>query len=196
MFELNSAIPDSEIPGLREDYLSGQAAILPAHLGYFLMWFSTTEMLITRTLSVILGQKDMGRFDLLVKGMDARVKCERLRKACKKYNPMGENYAKSSARFEKTSIGIRNKLAHSWAVNLGPDDPFIHLTSVHRVPPGTIEPRPDIGTAETIRMDDLFREALWLNSYSQDLLGSLEALGDGKPLEIADPRLHQPMRPH
>lgn len=52
-------------------------------------WFGVVEIIITRVLADVLEFDDFEMFDLLTRGIDARVKCERLRKACQKYLPMG-----------------------------------------------------------------------------------------------------------
>jgi hypothetical protein len=53
-------------------------------------------------------------------------------------------------------------------------------------------PKEQIDIAETLHMDDLFREGLWLSGFSSDLLRALNDLTEGKTLEIADPHFRPP----
>ena len=188
-------LPGHAVSALRRIHLSESERIVPSHLGFFLMWFGIAELTLTEMLAYVLGQQDMGRFELLVRGMDARVKCERLRKACKKYRPMGPGLSKAVAYLEQESIPLRNKLAHCWpVVQGGPGDPLIHLSTVGKLPSGHPLLR-NTETAETLHMDDLFRAGLWLNEFSNVIIAVISAAVDGKPLEITDPTFHLPKEP-
>ena len=74
--------PDFE--KLRSEIFGGPDRDLYLHIGYFMSWFSAVELKITFFLALVLDDRQLEDFELLVKGMDARVKCERLRKACKR----------------------------------------------------------------------------------------------------------------
>ena len=154
------------------------------------MWFNIAELQLTTLLAVVLKQRDFPKFDLLAQGMDARVKCERLRRACKRYCPMGERFKAGLRYFEDNSVPLRNKLSHSWPICFDPaDDPLVHLATIgHWLPRSPIKGDP----AQSIHIDDLLREALWLNDYANVVLKATDALIDGKPLEIADPNFRLP----
>ena len=44
-------------------------------------------------------------------------------------------------------------------------------------------------------MDDLLREALWLNDFANMVIKAASDLADGKPLEITDPSFRLPKEP-
>lgn len=65
----------------RSRIFSGADRDLYLHAGYFMTWFNQIESQLTFLLAKVLGMRDLEQFELLIGGMDARVKCERLKKA-------------------------------------------------------------------------------------------------------------------
>ncbi len=66
---------------LRKNFLDGSDKEMPSHLGVYLQWFGIAEVCITTMLAIVLRFSDWEKFEIIVRGMDARVKCERLRQA-------------------------------------------------------------------------------------------------------------------
>jgi hypothetical protein len=60
----------------REHIFAGRDCVLYTHIGYFMSWFSAIELHITFWLAVTTGVPSANSFDLLARGMDARIKLE------------------------------------------------------------------------------------------------------------------------
>jgi len=128
-------------------------------------------------------------FEALIKGMDARVKVERLRKITKngpiKIGPMLKCRLEA---FEKESIPIRNKIAHNSVIKHPTGDIF-YFTDIVRMPfsalgfPGFVGPQ-----ADHVSGLRLYEHGLWLNLFSHDIIGALERGTHDGMLEIVRPR--------
>lgn len=171
------------IKELMTHFLTGEAGQLPSNIGHFMMWFGTAEMFLTRILAFALDINDMRKFELLVKGMDARVKCERFRKATKSHLPAGPILLKALSRFENKMIPLRNKISHSW--------PVLHEETVYfcHVGRGALDPNNIVRDGTEISFDTLFLEGLWLNLFTSRLSNAFTSALNGGPLEaVADDR--------
>jgi hypothetical protein len=73
----------SYLTEVRDKIFGGPDRDMFLHVGYFLCWFAHVELNLTFLLARAINHRQLDDFELLVKGMDARVKCERLRKALK-----------------------------------------------------------------------------------------------------------------
>jgi hypothetical protein len=148
-----------------EKAFDGQDGIMFAHIGHFTWNFGIVEMGLTLLLWIFTGRQDVRTFELLVKGMDAKVKVERLRKAIKLHgSAIGPNLKARLAHFESAQINLRNQLAHS--------DVSLHDGAFHF---GTIAALAHMlgsehGAAKTISTAQLFERAAWLNLFCQDLM--------------------------
>ncbi len=180
------------IEKLRDEWLSSNDRHLYSHIGFFMSWFAAAEMSVSFLLALATKSIDMEGFKLLVRGMDARVKCERLRKASKSYKPIGAALDDRLKNFEKTMIGTRNKIAHSVVVCPEPFDK-IYFCSHNEWPSQYFEvadknPNPP----EFISTIALFKQGLWLNFFSYDLHSLVKTEAQAVVLEITHP--HSPTR--
>jgi hypothetical protein len=149
------------------------------HVGAFTVHFSIVELLLTEILNVATGNVPYGKFDLLVRGMDPRVKCQRLREACKAYLPMGPNLTDRVNHFETKLVPLRNRLVHSWPQL---QDRRIYFGTVGNTVSDTSVPQHSIGT------DEIRIHSLWLNLFVADLLGVLQRLNAKQTCEIIAPK--------
>jgi hypothetical protein len=69
---------DSVLEAERELVFRGTDRDLFLHIGHFYAWYAQAELNITQLLAIALDQRNMDAFDLLISGMDGRVKVERL----------------------------------------------------------------------------------------------------------------------
>lgn len=185
-------LPPQRLAALRTRFLTGDDARLPLHLGNYLHWFGIAEVNITAILAFILNLTQREQLEYIVRGMDARVKCERLRQAARAYRPLGDNLKSSLSVFEQECIPLRNRVAHSW--------PFLD-TKTDIIYFGTFGRFPGIAddgdwkfdpSTRQIHIDDLFSQAMWLNSFSGHLLTALHRAIGGGPLEVDDPKSRLP----
>jgi hypothetical protein len=112
--------------------------------------------------------------------MDARVKCERFRKASKLTKPAGPKILKALQRFENTTIPLRNRISHSW--------PMLRDGSVYFCTVGTGVFHPEdkgFPDENKISYNTLFLEGLWLNLFSSGLSGAYDQVIRGEALELA-----------
>lgn len=97
--------------GLKDHFLTAEAANLQSNIGHFIMWFGTAEMFLTRLLAHLVGMHDMEKFDLLCKGMDARIKCERFKKAAKQAGGLGKSFLMSFRILKKINPSSQSHLS-------------------------------------------------------------------------------------
>lgn len=174
--------PPEELALARKAFLAGEDGALVAHLGFYVMWFAVVEVQVTAALAAVLGLRPLARAEVVMRGMDARVKCDRLRQAAKKYHPIGPNLAVRLKYFEKKSIPLRNSVVHTWPVI--EDDGMVHFDTMgrlHGLPQTEFPPA-------SIHLDELMCEGLWLNHFSQDLQLATFSLVRDKKFEIDDPK--------
>lgn len=184
--------PDSELlERLRREMFSDSDGEIYLHIGFFMTWFAGVEFHLTFLLALAtttVGQIE--NFDLLVQGMDARVKCERLRRALKRFKPMGPNMAARLSHFEQKSIKLRNRLTHS-LVTGGKDNRQFHFMSLGQWPEYTKPPK-GIPAAYSLPALEFFNEGLWLRAFTEDLSSMDPELPETKILEIENPRSRLP----
>jgi hypothetical protein len=188
-FDMIKKFPHQLREKLRQELLIGPNGVLPTHIGYFLMWYGAAEVGITTMLALVLDFRNFEKLEFIVRGMDARVKCERLRQASKKYMALGPEIEVRLRYFEKTIVPLRNKIAHSW--------PYLDETSGH-VLFGSVG-IPDEGTAKfaamkaiSIHLDDLFDAAAWVHLFAQDVHDAIRSAIRGGALEVANPQSDRP----
>lgn len=156
---------------MRDEIFSTPDLNLYRHVGYFCCWFGLAEIQITFLLALLNRSPDFVGFELIAKGMDARVKTERLVKLLK----LRTNYDRKSnlgqriEHFEKKIIPVRNKIAHSgfYSTNGGQTLHFPSLTSFPV--DGPEQPIPESDPAQSMSYLNLFKAGLWLQYFTEDL---------------------------
>lgn len=161
------------------------------HVGHFMLWFAAAEVGVTLLLALATRSIDIKGFRQLVRGMDARVKCERLRSAAKDYKPIGPNLATRLEFFEKTMVKTRNLLTHS-AVLLPEPRQMIYFASFGAFGTHDAPPDYDGDAAPSMEAIELFKQGLWLNSFHTDLESVAREDAHSTTLEIDHPRSPTP----
>ena len=129
--------------------------------------FNIAEMTLTNLLAYVLRYSDTEGFSLLVRGMDARVKCERFKKACLGRRKLGPNFRQHLNRFERVSVPLRNRISHSWPMQVADEIVFCHV--------GTeMDPTQRVADGTEISVEDLQKEALWLCRLSSSMLDAID----------------------
>lgn len=153
-----------------EDYRSKCSKSDDSHLnalmGNYLIWFAVCEVALTSYLAFALRIGDFERLDYVVRGMDARVKCDRLRKAAARYHKLGDSFRKSLEIFERSVIPLRNLLAHSW--------PSIHDNRLYFTSFAMSAPGGQIASgrveADYISLDDFTLHSMWVEQMAKHLV--------------------------
>jgi hypothetical protein len=138
------------------------------HIGYFVTWFSAVEVRLTQLLALAVRATNLEGFELLTRGMDARIKLERLRRACRNRGNIGRNLSERLRHFEKRMIPLRNKMAHSFVIT-DPTYARIHFASVAKLPYAAYGLEQIGENPDSLAIRDVFEHALWLNYFSNDL---------------------------
>ncbi len=178
MAKLNSA-QDAQ----RSQILYGNERALYSHLGFFLSNFNSVQFWLGELYFQITGGRDMTT--------DPRVRCGRLQIACSSSCPVGPNLAPRIKYLERDIIPTHAKLMSTkpWYM----DDKIYFATneSIPNGPPGMPEP-------DSILIDDLFEQSIWLNNFGSDLLtiikGFSNVAAEAKPkiCEISNPISDEP----
>jgi hypothetical protein len=100
-------------PSLDEEELEYQDMYF--RVGHFIGEYSTVELAITALLAIISNFKDLEAFHTLTKGMDAKVKVERLRELAKTKKLLVEKgpFDARLMHFADKTANLRNKVAHA-----------------------------------------------------------------------------------
>lgn len=165
------------------------------HLGFFICWFGQVEMALTILLGALVNSMDLRGIEVLVQGMDARVKVQRLRALAKQRSPIqeGSNLDVRLKYFHDKMIKLRNNISHAGFSSSGGDDQQLHFLSIRRFPKELDRSwHPDFEEADTISFLNIFKAGLWLNFFSQDLTGLLSHEKIAKGLEIENPHSWEP----
>ncbi|MGN7127532.1 hypothetical protein [Methylorubrum thiocyanatum] len=159
---------DASLEQVRKIAFEGVDRTLFLHLGHFYAWFAQVELNITQILAMSLNQQDHEAFELLVQGMDLRVKLQRLRKACKKDDRLGPNMKSRILYLEEKIIPLRNKLSHC-AVHKDDNQDLFYIASIGRMPWEAIAGLPQVGERpEEISGLRLFEAGYWLCQFMDD----------------------------
>jgi hypothetical protein len=157
------------------------------HIGFFISSYAIVEIHITMMLAKATGIDKLQSFDLLTRGMDLRVKIERLRRACELGpHKIGPNLDARLTVVDGVMRPLRNKLAHQ-AAALSPDKMTISLVSLAAWPDFLTARHPDQEISERIETLELFEYAAWLLVFNKDLSGTLKTLARTGIFEIEHP---------
>jgi hypothetical protein len=165
-------------------------------LGFFNAWFAACELSLTSMLAFAAKTTDLKTFDILCKGMDARVKVERFRKLAK----IGPNLQARLNQFEKGALSIRNKLAHrSFMINEDDGPRRYYLGTMAYVrwfnAMGTKDQHKE-EEPEALTSADLHGWGLWLRALTHDLIDATQQAMQTGTFEIARPQSPVPSAPH
>lgn len=173
----------SELRKGREHIFNGEDRDLYFHLGHFNAWYAGAEIRLTLLLAAAVKATDLRAFDILTKGMDARVKLNRLREASLSFKPIGPNLTARFDVFERHLIPLRNRIAHTYAV-LERDNEHISFTSLGKIPKRGATPAKE----DLISTLELFEAGVWLRLFHNDLKAAAKALAHSETLETDHPQ--------
>jgi hypothetical protein len=170
---------------------TGKDLDLYTDLGFFNAWFAMAELSLTALLALASKAPDLAIFDVLCKGMDARVKVERFRKLVAPAGGGGPNLKSRLKTFEEKAIPLRNKLAHS-AITINEDDGprTYYLSSLSNLPWAELGERPPFpvsGKPEAIMSNDLHSWGLWLAHVAKDFGAAFNHAASTGVFEIVSP---------
>lgn len=180
--------PVSHIQAERGRVFAGDDRNQYLHVGYFLTWYLSVELALTQLLAIAAGARDARIFDVLVSGMDARVKCERLRAISQLNLQLGRNLSDRLTFFERRMVKTRNRLSHnSLVVPEGSEK--IYFVSISQFPKSAYGTQSAaLDEAPHMPLLDLFEQGYWLNHFSDDLAALPDPQPQSRILEIEKPR--------
>jgi len=156
-------------------------------IGFFTVQFAACELNITALLQVATQSNDPKSFDLLVSGMDARVKVSRFRQAAKLYSSLGPLLSERLDVFERQAIKLRNKLAHGTLIP-SKDPQVYEIVSVLKQPESVSNRTDRHERPERIRSDRIWQLGAWLNLFAFDLAHAMLVWGFNSEFELRTPR--------
>jgi hypothetical protein len=184
--------PEDErvVTKFREKTFQGPDRNLYLHVGYFFSWFNAVEFKITYLMAMVCGEKDLAAFNLLVRGMDAATKVQRLKRLCiTKKREIGPNLLERLKCYENKTGKLRDRIAHTPLI-AGDNDPnnFHHAAIDRSLEKAAGSPGiPGLPPTDTIPKLTFFEAALWLNYLSDDLDAILDRYTPSIMLEIDSP---------
>jgi hypothetical protein len=107
-------------------------------VGYFFAWFNNVDWKILSIMAIVMGERDLSAFNLLVSRMDARTKVRRLKRLCEiKNRAIEQPLAERLKHFEDKYCPLRDRLAHN---ALGRDEqiPRFHYMQLDRLDRGVV----------------------------------------------------------
>jgi hypothetical protein len=160
------------------------------HIGFFISCYAVTELRLSTLLAKATQITNLRSFDLLTRGMDVRVKIERLRRACEKRPPIGPNLSARLAILDGTMRTFRNHIAHSATVPSS-DKLSISFASLSAMPVSVTNRHPDQEISAEITTLELFEYCAWLRFFQIDLREAHRGLAHRGMFETDPP--HAPL---
>ncbi len=137
------------------------------HIGYFTVWYAAVEIRLTLLLArATKSMTNLDSFELLTKGMDARIKILRLREALG--DLIGPNLDTRLNIFDRHMRPLRNSAVHSYPV-CDPTHSAIGFASLNQLPSFTKSKPPTAKPALEMPVLDFFEHGVWLNLFNNDL---------------------------
>ena len=166
---------------------------LHAGIGYFNAAYSKVELAITVLLAVLTKNEDYEAFHVLTRGMDLRVKIERLRELC---GPFSLIEAKSAIDMRLELMGhkictLRNKLSHSYIDIPDAVVPELGLSSIMGLRPATKR-----ANTELLHLDAMALYTDWCESFFHDLLDLIPLAKKSAKFSIGHPHSVSPTEFH
>lgn len=171
----------------RDDCMESSYHNLYLDTGFFYTQFAGAELCLTGLLQVATHSTDPKAFNLLVSGMDARVKVNRFRNAAKLCGSIGPNLDARLTVFEKQSISLRNKLAHSVVLPHDTDDSIYEIVSILKQPLSVNHRLPTLEPPEKLRADRVWKHGVWLNRFVFDMATAIPEWMQSSVFEIKSP---------
>ena len=168
------------VPDLVEDrktaWANENSCTVYLHIGFFIYWYASVETAVSIMLTRATGNQHPAHFHTLTRGMDAKLKCERLREALKISDcTIGPALTKRFEHFTSRLSSLRNQLVHNY--------PFFHEDTFQLVsvgaPPHVVD-RPVKGAPKPVMVPslELYERGKWLQAFSSDLYALMDDFSD------------------
>lgn len=175
----------------RDQAFNGPDRDLYLHIGHFLTWYNMVEWRLTVLMAMVAGEKDLAAFSLLVRGMDAKTKVQRLRKLCAvKKRTIGPNLLSRLKYYEDKSCTLRDRISHSPLIAGDTDPKYFHHVAIDRSLEKAlgIPKTSTMAPADTLEKISLFEKGCWMNHFTDDLNKVLDQRTHSETLEIMNPK--------
>lgn len=161
-------------------------------MGYFVGWYSVGELAITGLLAAMSETDDLVRFEILTKGMDARVKIDRIKQLGKVGGGLGPNLTKRLDYFYRRIAKIRNRMLHSCTRQKTNKVGQYQFISVAAWAEGHMSDD-QLNTLPTdVTAKELLELGNWLCRFNADVSLILPSVTPGSIVEIDDPQSNLP----
>ena len=166
---------------------------LHAAIGYFIAAYSKVELAVTTLLAVLTKNEDYEAFHTLTRGMDLRVKIERLRELCKPHSLIDEQSAVDMRlKLVLTKIcGLRNKLSHSYIDIPDPIVPELGLSTIMG-----LRPKSKNANTELWHQNAFGIYTEWCEAFFLDLINLVPNAKKTAKFSIGHPNSDSPMEFH
>jgi hypothetical protein len=174
----------------REAVHSGRDKELFLDIGYFVACFSTVELVITLILAGLTNSEDVASFEALVRGMDLRVKIERLKQLSQMRVGMGPQLRARLKILEEVVCKLRNGLIHGSLAIAEDDGPLrYYYFSVADMPWRQLGLKSGLGESNPreVTSEYLFKCAEWLDKLRDDLAVVVQQTKHHGILELENP---------
>lgn len=160
--------------------------------GAFLARFASVEMMLTALLAVLLQLGDLTAFQIITRGMDARVKIDRLKQLAKHRNgKIGATLKERLDYFENSMIPVRNELAHGALWGNQKERGRWHVITIDSFQFPFTDDVLD-NTAKSYTAGDLSARATWCDLFFKELAQAFDHARRGEVLEIDTPAIKVP----
>ena len=157
------------------------------HIGFFTSAYALAELRLTALLAKATQITNLRSFDLLTRGMDVRVKIERLRRACDRGPQIGPSLSARLDIFNNIMRPFRNQISHSATVPSN-DGLSISFASLAAMPLSVQNRHPDQEISPEIPMLEVFEYCAWLRFFEHDLRDAHRGLAIRGSFETEPPR--------
>jgi hypothetical protein len=176
----------------RARIFSGEDRDLYLHVGYFFTWYNHVEWSLTNVMALVMGEKDLSAFHVLVKRIDGQAKVQRLIELCKvKNRPIEQPLLDRLTHYKRKTCPLRNRLAHNGLCRDENKSHFYYM-QIDRMPwkqLGMVAPNGlDQQAPDHIDAITLFEHGCWLHSFGEDLTGVIYCAIKQEPLGRRSPR--------
>jgi hypothetical protein len=166
-------------------------------IGYLLVWFGAVDLNVSSLLMQASGMRSLQSFDTLTRGMDFRVKVERLRALLKGTDKLGPNLDARLTYIEKKCLPMRNRIAHSLLTHSESGKNEYHFSGIGSLPwkeLGISQAVPDGSYAPvTYGAEEILGWGAWLAAFTmQDLPAVTASVITSGQFEVKAPKTSIP----
>jgi hypothetical protein len=162
-------------------------------MGNYLTQYAMLEMQLTMILAAQSNMvRDLESFHILTRGMDCRVKLERMRTIAKGREGIGPKLKMRLDHFEQKAIQLRNDLAHAAFWRNETVVGRYHLLTIDTARAADFDDQKIPEVARVVEASDLLQAAYWLNVLREDLSPVFFQAIRREQLEVVNPKSRVP----